>query len=362
MDSGIVTRGNCPFNIWKFEIMFVDRIRIWARAGNGGNGCSSFRREAHVPEGGPDGGDGGRGGSVTLVVNPHLNNLIHLKYKPHQFAPNGEHGKGANRTGKSGADLIIEVPPGTVVSRLPAPDDLWDRSVPFDQAEILTDLVTAETTYALVRGGKGGRGNARFKSSTNQAPREWEPGQLGERGQFMLELKSIADVGLVGFPNAGKSSLLGAISAAHPKVAAYPFTTLTPSIGVVDHDDGRRTTVADIPGLIEGAHAGVGLGHDFLRHIERCRVLAFVLDTAGSEGRDPLEDYQLLRREVSIYSTELAERPHLIVANKMDLSDAEEFVSRLKNQSRVPVLPISASVGTGLDSLKAALRILMEED
>lgn len=313
-----------------------------------------------MPEGGPDGGDGGRGGSVSLIVNPHLNNLVHLRYKPHQFATNGGHGKGANRTGKSGKDLIIEVPPGTVVSRLPAPDELWDRSVPFEQAEVLTDLVTSGATYELVCGGKGGRGNTRFKTSTNQAPRECEPGQPGERGQFMLELKSIADVGLVGFPNAGKSSLLGALSAAHPKVAAYPFTTLTPSIGVVEDEDGVRITVADIPGLIEGAHAGVGLGHDFLRHIERCRVLAFVLDMAGSEGRDPLEDYQLLRREVSLYSQELAERPHLIVANKMDLPEADDYLTRLQTQSRVPVLPISASTKTGLAALNAALRTLME--
>jgi GTP-binding protein len=342
--------------------MFVDRIRMWARAGNGGNGCSSFRREAYVPEGGPDGGDGGQGGSVSLRVNPHLNNLVHLKYKPHQFAPHGGHGKGANRTGRSGKDLIIEIPPGTVVSRLPAPEDSWDRSVPFDNAEFLADMIETGESYTLARGGKGGRGNARFKSSTNQAPRQWEPGKPGERGQFMLELKSIADIGLVGFPNAGKSSLLGAISAAHPKVAAYPFTTLTPSIGVVEHEDGTRMTVADIPGLIEGAHAGVGLGHDFLRHIERCRVLAFVLDMAGSEGRDPLEDYRQLRKEVSLYSEELAGRPHLIVANKMDLPEAEAHCQNMRAQSRVPCVAISVTDKSGLEEARSRMKELLDSE
>ncbi|MEO0453047.1 MAG: GTPase ObgE [Verrucomicrobiota bacterium] len=336
--------------------MFVDRLRIWARAGNGGNGCSSFRREAFVPEGGPDGGDGGKGGSVVLRVNPHLNNLNHLRYKPHQFAEKGNHGKGANRTGRSGKDLIVEVPPGTVVSELPASEESWDRSVAFEEAVLLTDLIREDEEYVLSKGGGGGRGNTRFKTSTNQAPRDWEPGEPGEKGQFMLELKSIADIGLVGFPNAGKSSLLRAVSAAHPKVASYPFTTLTPSIGVVESLTQERFTVADIPGLIEGAHAGVGLGHDFLRHIERCSVLAFVIDMAGSEGRDPMEDYQLLRKEVKLFSTELAERPHLVVANKMDLPEAETHLAHFKTRCRTLVCAISVEEKIGIDPLKDAFR------
>ena len=343
--------------------MFVDRVRVWARGGKGGSGCSSFRREAFVPRGGPDGGDGGDGGNVILKVNPHLNNLTHLRYKPHHFAEKGAHGKGAQRTGRKGKPLTVEVPPGTVISRLPAPEDSIARSVPFETGEVIADLTEAGETFIIAKGGKGGRGNLHFKSATNKAPTECEVGGEGEYGQFAFELKSIADVGLVGYPNAGKSSLLRCVSAATPKVAPYPFTTMTPQVGVIETADGKkRFTMADIPGLIEGASEGIGLGHDFLRHIERCSLLVFVIDMSGLEQRDPIQDFIQLRKEIKNYDEELAKRDYLVVGNKLDLEESQEHLERFQNTQRIPMLRISAETGEGTQALITELFCRLEKN
>lgn len=338
------------------SVMFVDRVRIWAKAGRGGDGSASFRREKFIPLGGPDGGDGGHGGHVILRVNPQLNHLRALKFKPHLFAGHGAPGRGAQKHGKRGKDLVVEVPPGTAVFRLQTGEEDFERAADEGTAELVHDLTEPGTEVILCMGGRGGWGNVHFKSPTNQAPTTAVEGTEGEKGQFILELKSLADIGLVGFPNAGKSSLLGAISAAKPKVASYPFTTLEPVIGTLQFDDFMRLTVADVPGLIEGAYAGVGLGHDFLRHIERCRALAFVVDMAGSEGRNPLADYQQLRREINLYDPALSERAHFVVANKMDLPEAEEHLGSFRPRVNVPVLPVSIEKGTGLSALLAYLK------
>jgi GTP-binding protein len=344
--------------------MFVDRVRIVARAGKGGAGACSFLREKNRPDGGPDGGNGGQGGSVILVVDANSNNLIKYRY--------GENGGTYHKTGKSGADCIVVVPPGTVVSRIPdavipvGPDEFGEgRRVPEDLAAVpedksllepVVDLTKPGERHVLCAGGRGGRGNMNFKSSTNQAPRRYEEGEEGERGQFQLELKSIADAGLVGFPNAGKSTLLSRLSNAHPKIAPYPFTTLEPMIGVIEYPDFKRVNVADIPGLIEGAHEGVGLGHEFLRHIERCRMLLFVIDMAGSEGRDPREDFAQLRTEISLYQKELAERPYLVIANKMDLPEAAENLKKFKRKVKKEIVPVSAGDEGTIEALKKVLR------
>jgi GTP-binding protein len=326
-----------------------------------------------MPDGGPDGGNGGRGGSVIVVVDPHVNNLIKYRYSPHQFAKNGQNGGKKQMSGKSGADCIVNVPPGTVVSRIPdevipieqnefgegrrVPEDL--ASVPEDKSvlEPVADLVKTGDRFVLCAGGRGGRGNMNFKSSTNQAPRRYEVGEEGQRGQFQLELKSIADAGLVGYPNAGKSTLLSRLSHARPKIAPYPFTTLEPMIGVLEYPDFTRVTVADIPGLIEGAHEGVGLGHEFLRHIERCRMLLFVIDIAGSEGRDPRDDYSQLRTEISLYQKELAARPFLIIANKMDLPEAAENLKKFKRRVKGrEIVPIGSDNDAGIVQLKEILK------
>jgi GTP-binding protein len=337
-------------------IMFVDRVRIWARAGKGGDGCVSFRREKFIPRGGPDGGNGGTGGDVILVVNPNLNNLVHLKLGPHHFAEDGRKGSGANRTGRDGQSRIIEVPCGTAVYRVPENPDGFERAGIDDERELAFDMLEPGQKVVLCAGGNGGRGNLTYKSSVTQAPTRFTSGREGERGQFIFELKSIADVGFVGYPNAGKSSLLGAISAAHPKVASYPFTTLTPMVGVVEYPDYKRIQAADIPGIVEGAHAGVGLGHDFLRHIERCRLLAFVLDMGGTDGRNPIDDFQQLRKELDLYQPELSKRPFVIVANKMDLPESAENLKALKKRFRREIIPISAQSGEGLDVLKDSFR------
>ena len=306
--------------------MFVDRIKVFAQAGNGGRGCVSFRREKFVPKGGPDGGDGGRGGDVILRADPHVDNLTNLFYEPIIKAKTGGHGKGKKMHGRSAPAKVVRVPVGTIVRRPPDEGETeQDRHLDLTQSDKpIVDLTEDGQEFVLAQGGKGGKGNVHFKNSRNRAPREYTDGEEGEQGHFLFELRTIADAGLVGYPNAGKSTLLRKISAARPKVAPYPFTTLHPHIGVIEFPGYRRATIADIPGLIEGAHRGVGLGHDFLRHITRCRVLLFVVDVAGSEDRNPIEDLQNLRREIDLYDPTLSQRPWFVIANKMDLPGAPE--------------------------------------
>jgi GTP-binding protein len=367
--------------------MFVDHIRIHAKAGDGGRGCVSFRREKFIPKGGPDGGDGGAGGSIVLRVDPNVDNLADFYYQPMLKGGRGEHGQGKNCYGKAAEDAVFRVPVGTLVWRIPhepaepagdaprsdrsfldfttlsdeeaAAFEAPERVSPaFDQTqlELVADLTEPEQQLVLCQGGRGGKGNTHFKSSRNRVPTQYTDGTPGEEGYFYLELRTIADAGLVGYPNAGKSTLLTRISNAHPKIAPYPFTTLTPHIGVVDHSGYRRYTVADIPGLIEGAHENVGLGHDFLRHIVRCKLLVFVLDMAGSEGREPIADLQNLRRELDLHDPTLSERPWIIVANKMDLPDAAERIKQFKTRyKKIEIIPISADTGEGIERLKKRL-------
>ncbi|NLY30577.1 MAG: GTPase ObgE [Firmicutes bacterium] len=319
-------------------MQFVDRARIYVSAGAGGDGSVSFRREKYVPAGGPDGGRGGDGGSVFLEVDPAMSTLLDFRYKNQYKAERGGHGQGGNREGKSAPDLVIKVPPGTVVK-----DD--------ETGEVLADLVRPNQRLLAARGGKGGRGNSAFATSTRRAPSFAEKGEPGEARWLRLELKVIADVGLVGYPNAGKSTLLSVISAARPKIAPYPFTTLSPNLGVVKVEAGKSFVVADIPGLIEGAHTGVGLGHDFLRHVERTRLLVHVVDCSGMEGRDPVDDYYQVREELSLFSRELAERPFIIVGNKLDIPGAEENLRRLEEAAGQEVVGISAATGQGVKEL-----------
>jgi GTP-binding protein len=365
--------------------MFVDQQKIHAKAGDGGNGCVSFRREKFIEKGGPDGGNGGRGGDVILVADKNANNLVDLYYKPRLQAERGGHGEGKRKQGKSGRPIYVKVPCGTVVRRLeftplagcklmvkgeahiPGTDVELERrrgrtirvspSLPAD-TDIVADLVEEGQQVVLCRGGKGGRGNCTYTSSTHQAPREFEMGEVGEVGEFELTLKTIADVGFVGYPNAGKSTLLSRLTAAHPKVAPYPFTTLTPQIGVTYFEDMAKLTLADIPGLIEGAHDNIGLGHDFLRHIERCRLLVLLLDMAGMDNRDPLDDYRKLLKELELYDPAMLKKPRLIVANKMDLPEAAANLKRFKRSIRRQVVEISALESRGLDELKKTLRML----
>jgi GTP-binding protein len=334
--------------------MFVDRIKVFAQAGSGGRGSVSFRREKFVPKGGPDGGDGGRGGDVILRADRHVDNLSNLFYEPIIKAKSGGHGMGKKMHGRSAPDKVVKVPVGTIV--WPASDGKESTS-----AEPVVDLTRDEQEFLLCEGGSGGKGNVHFKSSRNRAPRQYTEGAEGESGHFLLELRTIADAGLIGYPNAGKSTLLRKISAARPKVAPYPFTTLHPLIGVVQVSEYRRITLADIPGLIEGAHKGVGLGHEFLRHITRCRIFLFVADTAGSEGRNPVEDIQNLRRELDLYDSRLSERPWFIVANKMDLPDAEQNLKMLRKKfPKIETVPISAAQGEGIEDLKKKLGAWLE--
>jgi GTP-binding protein len=333
--------------------MFIDRVRIHVKAGRGGNGCISFRREKHVPKGGPDGGDGGRGGNVIAHVDDHVNTLLRQYYTQHYRAEDGEHGKGSNMHGRSGSDVVMRAPPGTIIRDA-------------DTQELLADLTSPGQSAVLAKGGLGGRGNARFKSSTNQAPRVAEKGEPGEERTLELELRLIADVGLVGCPNAGKSSILARVSAAKPKIADYPFTTLSPVLGVVRVDDERSFILADIPGLIEGAHSGTGLGDEFLRHISRTRVLIHVIDAASVDGRDPVEDYENINEELSLYDTRLAELPQVIAANKTDLPSAESGLQKLKKhlgeeENRVSLIPVSAATGVGLMQLIYSSFQLLED-
>jgi GTP-binding protein len=341
--------------------MFVDRVKVSAQAGNGGRGSVSFRREKFVPKGGPDGGDGGRGGDVILRADRHVDNLANLFYEPIIKAKNGGHGMGKKMAGRTGANKVVKVPIGTIVwqseEEKRPPSNLKQSTIP------IVDLVRDGQEFVLCRGGAGGKGNVHFKSSRNRAPRQYTEGEEGEKGYFLFELRTIADAGLVGYPNAGKSTLLRKISAARPKVAAYPFTTLHPIVGVMELPGYRRLTIADIPGLIEGAHRGLGLGYEFLRHITRCRVLVFVIDTAGSEGRNPIEDLQNIRREIDLYDPALSSRPWLAVANKMDLTDAEKNLRAMQKRfPRINIIPTSAAKGEGIAELKDTLAATIPDD
>ncbi len=391
--------------------MFVDEIKIFARAGHGGKGCVAFRREKYRPKGGPDGGNGGRGGDVILEADHDLNNLIAQYYQPRLIAEDGQAGMGKGMDGRAGRDLIVKVPCGTLVWGLTpraadppahsqprsgeasaAPDrpviSSATRTRPLlrsgtaaalgespaatappepaapgrqPRGELIADLTRHGQRFVLCRGGRGGLGNKNFASSVRQAPRFAQPGEPGEEGEFLLELRMMADVGLVGYPNAGKSTLLQAISRARPKIAPYPFTTLHPQVGIVEYADFFRLTVCDVPGLIEGAHRNVGLGHAFLRHIQRCKILVLLLDMAGSDNRAPWDDYRNLLRELELYDPALLDKPRLVVANKMDEPAAESNLKKFRRLvPRVRVLPIAAAFGLGIETFKRQIRRAVE--
>ena len=390
--------------------MFIDEIKVYALAGHGGKGCVAFHREAYITKGGPSGGNGGRGGSVILQADHDLNNLIAQYYVPRLIAQAGEHGMGKGMDGHAGKDLIVKVPCGTLVWRLPsAPkptpdfededqeseeekpalpssiskrplihsasgvraqeidlsqDDETSESAVADsvKGELIADLTEDGQQFVLCKGGRGGLGNRNFATAARQTPRFAQPGEPGDEGDFLLELRIVAEVGLVGYPNAGKSTLLAAISKARPKIAAYPFTTLTPQIGIVEYPDWKRLTVCDVPGLIEGAHQNVGLGHKFLRHIQRCKILVLLLDMAGTDGRKPWDDYKQLLSELGLYDPALLERPRLVVANKMDEAIAEEYLKQFKKKiKKVKVLPISAAFDQGMEKFRETIRKEVEE-
>ncbi len=335
--------------------MFVDEVEIQVTAGDGGRGCVAFRREKYVPRGGPSGGDGGHGGSVLLVASASYNTLVNFRYTPTFRAERGRHGEGSNRTGRSGGHLFIPVPIGTVIHERTPDGDLV----------LLGDLTEDGVELLVARGGKGGWGNARFATSTNRAPRRALPGLPGESRALRLTLKLLADVGLVGFPNAGKSTLISRISAARPRIADYPFTTLVPNLGVVRLDDLRSFVVADVPGLIEGAHRGHGLGHQFLRHLERTRVLVHLVDVSSLSGRDPVDDFEVIQRELALFPTDaelgsvpLGERPQVVAANKVDALDEPDRLARLRahvERRGLPFHEISAVTGQGLPALLETL-------
>lgn len=324
--------------------MFVDTARVYVKGGDGGNGIVSFRREKYVPEGGPAGGDGGNGGDIVLVVDEGLRTLLDFKYKRHFKAERGEYGGTSNKHGASADDMVIKVPPGTVVTDA-------------DTLEFLGDLTEHGQRLVVARGGRGGRGNTRFATFANKAPEIAEKGEPGQERYINLELKVLADVGLVGFPSVGKSTLLASVSAAKPKIAEYHFTTITPNLGVVGVPDGRSFVMADLPGLIEGASQGHGLGHQFLRHVERTKVIVHVLDMAATEGRDPYEDFVTINKEVVAYNLKLEQRPMIVVANKMDMPEAEENLQKFREQvgDNYPIYPISGVTRTGISELLYAI-------
>ena len=383
--------------------MFVDEIKIYARAGHGGKGCIAFRREKFRPKGGPDGGNGGRGGDVILEATHDINNLLAQYYQPRLIAKDGEHGIGKGMDGAAGKDLVIKVPRGTLVWKLCSteiertrPARIADDPVPTlststshrpvirssagvaavevdlsedgggsgslsGNRELVADLTEHGQRFILCKGGRGGLGNRNFANSVRQTPRFAQPGEPGDEGEFLFELRIVAEVGLVGYPNAGKSTLLTEISRARPKVAPYPFTTLHPQIGVLEYVDFHRLTICDVPGLIEGAHRNVGLGHSFLRHIQRCRILVLLLDMAGEDARTPWDDYRNLMSELELYDPALLEKPRIVVANKMDEPAAEENLKKFKRRIRkVRVLPISAAFGEGVEKFKAMIREAVE--
>jgi GTP-binding protein len=330
--------------------VFVDEVDIHVAAGDGGRGCLAFRREMRVPRGGPSGGNGGGGGSVIIVASPHVNTLINFRFHPEFSAERGAHGEGSNRTGQTGNDLELEVPIGTLVFE--KTDD------PEEPRRLLADLAEEGQRVVVARGGRGGLGNAHFATSTNRAPRKVQPGEPGEVKDLHLELKLLADVGLVGFPNAGKSTLIARVSAARPKIADYPFTTLTPNLGVVRLTDDRSFVVADVPGLIEGAHRGLGLGHRFLRHLERTKVLVHLVDVSGASGRDPAADLDTLRRELELFAPSLAEKPQIVAANKIDAATDRDGAAALAARAKALGLPyhqISAATGEGVPALLEAM-------
>jgi GTP-binding protein len=391
-----------PFS---FRPVFIDEIKIYARAGHGGKGCVAFQREKYRPKGGPSGGNGGRGGDVILEADHDLNNLIAQYYQSRLIAKEGEAGLGKGMDGHAGKDLIVKVPCGTLIWRTEQEQsldsegsgtetrmlavsssrrpmfrisaagkamevDLSDEeanpavtgSPKHAKGELVADLTEHGQRLILCKGGRGGLGNRNFATAARQAPRFAQPGEPGGEGEFLFELRIIAEVGLVGYPNAGKSTLLTAISHARPKVAPYPFTTLHPQIGIVEYSDYRRLTVCDVPGLIEGAHRNVGLGHEFLRHIERCKVLVLLLDMAGTDGREPWEDYRNLLNELELYDPTLLDKSRLVVGNKMDEPVAEENLKKFKRRIRkTPVLPIAAAFDEGIDKFKQAIREAVEE-
>lgn len=382
--------------------MFVDEIKVYARAGHGGKGCVAFQREKYRPKGGPSGGNGGRGGDVILEADHDLNNLIAQYYQPRLIAEEGQGGLGKGMDGHAGKDLVIRIPCGTMVWRLESAspgsgvagaespggqavfattstqrpmfrtsasgrafeidlsagaDQSAQRRGPGDRGELIADLTEHGQRFILCKGGRGGLGNRNFATAARQAPRFAQPGEPGEEGDFVLELRIIADVGLVGYPNAGKSTLLTAISRARPKIAPYPFTTLHPQIGIVEYTDFHRLTVCDVPGLIDGAHLNVGLGHEFLRHIERCKILVLLLDMAGTDGRTPWDDYKHLLAELELYDPGLLQKPRLVVGNKMDEPAAEANLKKFKTRIRkTPVLPMAAAFDEGTLKFKDMIR------
>lgn len=331
------------------KIMFVDQVKIYVKAGNGGDGMVAFRREKFVPNGGPAGGDGGKGADVVFVVDEGLRTLVDFRFKRIFKAEHGEHGMSKSMHGRGAEDLVVKVPQGTIVKDI-------------DTGEIIADLVAHGQRAVIAKAGRGGRGNKRFATPANPAPELSENGEPGQERNVQLELKVLADVGLVGFPSVGKSTLLSVVSAARPKIAAYHFTTIVPNLGMVDAGDGRSFVMADLPGLIEGASQGVGLGHQFLRHIERTRVIVHVIDMSGSEGRVPYEDYMAINNELEQYNLRLMERPQIIVANKIDMPEAEENLKEFKTKiaEDIPVFPISAVTKTGLRELLLAIADKLE--
>jgi GTPase len=326
--------------------MFVDEVDVHVEAGSGGRGCLAFRREKFVPRGGPSGGDGGLGGSVFVVASPHTNTLINFRFHPEFSAERGEHGQGSNRTGRNGENMELAVPIGTLVY-----EKTGDSEHPL---RLLADLAETGQRVLVAKGGRGGLGNAHFATSTNRAPRKVQPGEAGEIKDLRLELKLLADVGLVGFPNAGKSTLISRISAARPKIADYPFTTLTPNLGVVQLSGDRSFVVADVPGLIEGAHRGLGLGHQFLRHLERTKVLIHLVDVSSASGRDPIDDFETVRTELELFDPAFASKPQIVAANKIDAMDDEQRLKRLEKRAKklkLPFFKISGVTGEGVPGL-----------
>ena len=387
--------------------MFIDQIKVFARAGHGGKGCVAFLRETFRPKGGPSGGNGGRGGDVILQADHDLNNLIAQYYNPRLIAEPGEAGMGKGMDGHAGEDVLIKVPCGTLVWKLdqppaePVPEETEapaaaplvlstghrpkirhagrERAMEINLAadesagrtetsrdprekELVADLTEHGQRFVLCKGGRGGLGNRNFATAARQTPRFAQPGEPGQEGEFLFELRIMADVGLVGYPNAGKSTLLAAISKARPKIAPYPFTTLHPQIGIVEYEDYLRLTVCDVPGLIEGAHQNVGLGHAFLRHIQRCKVLVILLDMAGTDGRQPSDDYRQLLQELGLYNPSMIEKPRIVVANKMDEPAAEENLKKFKRKiRRTAILPIAAAFDQGIGPFRQMIRKAVEE-